>query len=291
MIMIRTITLFILIILNTRFSHANTCKEYPVLANPVYNPGMFCVLNTVVWFLYQYNLGNFAGFEIDFAEGGLYYDKDKGPNWWSYYFEEVKLGDPKKGVIKNYGGQDLINQDHFTQKNLKRHQVFNLIQKYIRPKKTILEKIKKFTYKNFKNYFVIGIHYRGTDKFQEAPRVTYEEVLEALNKIVDDRYDFRIFVATDEKQFLEFLLSKYPSNIVYQDMERSSDGTPIHLDPLTSRYKMGEEALIDCLILSKTNLLIRTDSRLSLWSAYFNPEVPVITLNSNYYLGRSPDGL
>ena len=59
-------------------------KEYLIINHPIYNPGMFCVLNTIAALLYQYEQHEFSGVEINFEEEGLYYDTNRGPNWWDY---------------------------------------------------------------------------------------------------------------------------------------------------------------------------------------------------------------
>ena len=43
-----------------------------------------------------------------------------------------------------------------------------------------------------------------------------------------------------------------------------------------------ENALIDCILLSKTDLLIRTSSNFSLASTFFNPKLPVIELSKRH---------
>jgi hypothetical protein len=49
-----------------------------------------------------------------------------------------------------------------------------------------------------------------------------------------------------------------------------------------SNYKKGEGALIDCLLLSRCNTLIRTTSFLSAWASIFNPKLPIVLVNRPY---------
>lgn len=263
----------------------STSKEYVVINNPCYNPGMFCVLNTVMGFLYFYDQGRYAGLRVDFANQGLYYDPRYGSNWWQYYFEPIELGKATdQATIKSYGGTDCILYDMFTQKDLTPLQVYELTQKYIRLRPHIQKKLNQFVDDYFGDYFIIGIHYRGTDKFQEAPRVAYEKVLEAIIDQINQLQlnHFKIFVATDEREFLSYIHSYFPQQILYQDIFRSSTRAPIHLNS-ENPCQIGEDALLDCLLLSRSQLLIRTASRLSLWSSYFNPDLPTISLNQAYY--------
>jgi hypothetical protein len=45
------------------------------------------------------------------------------------------------------------------------------------------------------------------------------------------------------------------------------------------RHRLGEDALIDALILSRSQALIRSTSFLSSWCSIFNPVLPVYLLN------------
>lgn len=271
---------------------ADDSKKYVIINHPVYNPGMFCVLNMVVAFLYQYEQGKYAGLKVDFGKNGLYYDANQGPNWWQYYFEPLQLGNRDEGVTIPFSDKN-CSLDNFTQKNLTRRQVFSLIQKHIKLKDNIQNELDVFVDNHFKKNNVIGIHYRGTDKHIEAPVVSYKKVKNTIDKEIKNRglKGYKLFVATDDQRFLDYLNLHFRENIICQDIYRSQDGTALHLNGSNHPYQLGKEALLDCLLLSKTELLIRTDSRLSLWSAYFNPKMKVITLNTNYYIGRTPDGL
>jgi len=64
---------------------------------------------------------------------------------------------------------------------------------------------------------------------------------------------------------------------------RSTDGYPLHINSFLDHYKCGEDALIDCILLSKGNFLIKTNSNLSQWATFFNPKVPFKELNKSFY--------
>ena len=50
-----------------------------------------------------------------------------------------------------------------------------LIAKYIRIKQDVIDEVNSFCTAYFGNH-VLGLHYRGTDKKDEAPRVDWEKV-------------------------------------------------------------------------------------------------------------------
>jgi hypothetical protein len=61
-------------------------------------------------------------------------------------------------------------------------------------------------------------------------------------------------------------------------MHRSLDGRPIDVVQGDNRAK-GEDAVMDCLLLSRCQYLVRTASNLSLCSTLFSPDMPVMLLN------------
>jgi hypothetical protein len=94
--------------------------------------------------------------------------------------------------------------------------------------------------------------------------------------------NIKIFVATDEEPFLEFMQKKFPGKVAAIDAIRSKNGAPIHTSARNG-YKKGEDALIDCILLSKCSKLYKMASNLSDVSMRFNPFVPVIHLNTCVY--------
>jgi hypothetical protein len=136
---------------------------------------------------------------------------------------------------------------------------------------------------HFGNFHVIGIHFRGTDKCGEAPRVPYEEVCAAVRTAIGvvGTEDWRLFVASDEQAFVDYMEDAFPDMVFSWETRRSTDGCPIDLR-MEDNYKKGEDAVMDCLLLSRCHQLIRTASDLSLCSTYFNPDIPVVLLNEEY---------
>ena len=253
-------------------------------ASPLREPGMFASANVVLGHIYLYEIGAYAGLSelaVDFGDSGLYFDPHYGPNWWNYYFEPIHLqiSEPQKSASQF---KDASFAAIHARWQLKRQQASALVKKYIHIKPSILEKAAQFIAHHFQNFFVLGVHYRGTDKEKEAPRVPYEEAIAAVADHIPSDQLYKIFVATDEAPFLHKMKKTFPGSVISYNAHRSNGLKPVHLSQPKSPYAIGEEALLDALILSHCDFLIRTSSNLSLWSTYFNPELPVKLLNRRY---------
>lgn len=256
--------------------------NFVVLLGPLNNAGMFHIFDRVVNLIKCYEAGDCQGIEVDFDTNGIYYEPSLGKNWWSYYYQPIKFG-------KKINAKTVVNAGSYIpfaqRKPAVRKEVFEVIQKHFHIKESIKAKIDTFEKENLKNNFVISVHYRGTDKIAESAYVPYEKVPENILKVMKMYGDkkYKIFVATDEQAFLDYLITLFGDRICYnKDALRSTNGNPVHLDKKLNRYKCGEDALIDCILLSRGNFLIRSSSNLSRWSTYFNPEIPVIELNTRY---------
>lgn len=213
----------------------------------------------------------YSGFEVDFKQNGIYYDPAYGPNYWSYYFKPLQVGDRSKNskvnIIREFKGVSPLRNEH-----LDKFLVNERVQKYIQLNEPLEEEIQNFVDLHFNDRYVIGVHYRGTDKSREAKRVSYQAVLkEILTEIDQAPENWHIFIATDEQPFLDHMVKLFPGRVSYlEGIERSDGKKPLHFHN-SSPYHQGKSAVMDCILLSKTDILLRTCSNLNRWSTYFNP--------------------
>lgn len=253
---------------------------YLVLNSPV-NAGFGAIFSSVLSALNMYDQGGYAGVHVD-LNSGIYLDPAQGPNWWEYFFEPIDIGD-KKAPHYIFSANDvahLVNQGF----PMPRERGYELIKKYIHLKPHLQKEMDAFITKNFKEYVVIGIHHRGTDKKLETPIIPYDTTLFHLNWLytnLSKKHKVRIFVATDDSDFLAYVKKRYPKKVIYNDFVRSVNGEPLHYndDFYSGNYQKGKEAVLDCLILSKCDWLVfPAASAFSMASLKFNPNLPAIPL-------------
>jgi len=128
----------------------------------------------------------------------------------------------------------------------------------------------------------LGIHFRGSDKFIEARRIAWDEIVSAARKALSYFGLSKLFVASDEIEFIAHMRLEFGSENVYAlDAKHfAQGGVGAHFsggDPL----EMGREALVTMLALSMCMACIRGSSHLSAWSKLMNPKLPVIMLNES----------
>ena len=127
-----------------------------------------------------------------------------------------------------------------------------------------------------------AVHFRGSDKFLEVPRVTTEAVLETVERDMDADKLERLFVATDEPAFLAQAQQRFGSAMFSIPLEAVSteDGRPAHFTDVDGETK-ALEALTTMIILSQSQLLVKTESLLSDWAT-------TLTSNQRVVLVRRP---
>lgn len=227
----------------------------------------------------------------------LYYQKEGyhgvTDNVWEYYFEpinSIKL----TNVENNSEEQQKLRKKCRTSKHFLKiprpydenydvildqdykKTIHALIKKYIKIKPFIHKKVTAFYFKNMNYKRVIGIHLRGTDKELEVKSVaTPVSICEEANSIAAKMGGgFTFFVATDEESLLQTAKSLLKGPVICYPSYRSLNGKPIHIDKHSySKALLGEEVLIEALLLSKCKYFIHTRSNVSTAVLLFNPEL------------------
>ena len=261
-----------------------------ILHVPGYHIRMFGMLHVIFGVLH---FAESRGHSVEInLEVGPYFDSERGTNWWAYYFEPSRFvftGQNMDGMdplkvdaiwrFARYGNTLSINAAHQVMSNLS-------VKDHIRAK------ADEFAAQNFVERHVIGVHYRGTDKVDqqdkgrpvEAVRVPYDYVFEYLATYDTSSY---FFVATDEAEFVTAMTERFGDRVLAYDAIRSQGGWAIHYEQRdSSPYQAGEDALVDCLLLSKCDHLVRTESALSRFSNIFNPVLRPINLTDRYNRDR-----
>ncbi len=261
-----------------------SCQESYVLTLPNYNPGMFSAFNMVLGALDWYDRGLITGLRIDFGNDGWYFDATRGNNWWNYYFAPITVGNSSAVISeKLFPTFKKIKFAYESQFEMSRERAYELISKYINVLPRIQQCVNSFYTEYFEGNCVIGVHYRGTDKLEAEP-VSYQEVVERIQHEIAGIQAgvIRLFVATDDERFAQYIKEQFPHMVVMQDALRGDSSTGVHMRMDFAPYQKGEQALIDCLLLSRCDLLIKMASNLSDCSTFFSPNLPVIKLNKSF---------
>ncbi len=261
--MIRNLILYIGTSLFVFVPHIHSSYAYLDTIDSNYN--IFQQLAIVVGLLDKYEEKEYAGLKVDFGTDGKYYSRFLGNNWWEYFFKKVEVGDTHKERcrIKKFE-KTALSCSTFQFDTERAHY---LIQKYIFIQPKIVKEIAAFETEYLNDSFTIGVNYiKNNTSAYSVPTVQYKLIYEILLVHLVEKPNVKIFVHTNDARFYAFLKVKHPDNVM-----RYKEETNFELPA-----DEAEHELINCLLLSKADLLICTPSRFSLTVSQFNPSLPMI---------------
>ena len=210
-------------------------------------------------------------------------------NAWEYYFEQVsthtyKEKDPQWQGFRDLDGKGVsLLKDLGEKYNTKKYrdQMHKIIKKFIQIKPSVLKKVDQFYQKHMDGIITIGLHIRGTDKFTEVKPVSLDAFFQAAREAAKNYPNCQFFIATDEASILEEAQRKLPGKVIYYDSYRSVNGKPLHTHTKGySKAKLGEEILIEALLLSRCDVFIHTVSNVSMCVLFINPDINNILLRA-----------
>ncbi|HOE44139.1 MAG TPA: hypothetical protein PLB25_21290, partial [Rhodoferax sp.] len=127
----------------------------------------------------------------------------------------------------------------------------------------------------------LGLHYRGTDKNKslgETNFVSEDDFLALAKDFVATHPEIKtIFVATDENAFVEQVRPQHPGLDIF-----NSGRVTHHKDLLSeNNFAKGDHALLDCLLLSRCQYLLKSQSALSGFAKVLNPRLEAYRVSAN----------
>ncbi len=260
-------------------------KREPLVVNSVRDHrGLFSYLTCLLALLEKYGEKGVPVY-VDWSGAGNYRETARGTNVFEYFFDQpmVRAARDHHDVIEDTEGRDIL-PDFFNRKIYSfdpevRAKASRLLRKYIRVSPAILAKVEAFASRAFSNQ-VLGVHVRSTDQYfgghlhgQVLPLDAY---LDQIDRAVHSGGYTRIFAASDDGNVIEFLRDNY-RNVVTYDSVRSHNGKALHLDAATAGYRIGEEVLVESLILSQCQFFIASPSNVSSMATFWNPDLPFVS--------------
>jgi hypothetical protein len=245
---------------------------------------------------------------------GYFHDPQHGENVWEYYFEPVagmsstELDRLQPELIQRFPPPV---QRHVSIGDDPRHPSVDgpetdrwyegrradgvrLVREYVRVRPHVLAKVDQFHASEMSGHTVLGVHIRTTDKGFRRDGSRYDfpdyaarivppaEYWPYVDKFIAAHPDCKIFVGTDSQQALEEFRLHYPGRVLSYGDTRSTNATnTMHVND-GRNYVKGENVLIDCLLLSRTNFLLRCQSNVGEMATFFNPDLRAIDLNRRH---------
>ena len=208
----------------------------------------------------------------------IYNEKNKvngTKNSWLYYFDQISKFSLKevyksKNVIltKNRFYKTFTHNIYYNKKIIK-------FKNKIKIKKKLIIKAQNFINKySLDKQKTLGIHYRGTSYKDAANHPfppTFKQLSIKIDKLIKTHNFTKIYFATEDKGMFDLVIKKYGKEICYYRSFRSKkDDAFKKYTRHNHRYKLGEEILIESLILSKCHTFLFVETNVSSFVRFIN---------------------
>jgi len=216
----------------------------------------------------------------------LYLERGRGPSFLQYFFDGPIFTETQRSLIRRSSMprfESFAEIYGWSREDYPRlADSGTLFRRYYSLRQQIKAEADAFAAVNFKAGATLGVHYRGTDKVSEASFVPFEHTLQSIRQYITSHPEIKVvFVSADIADYIDFIRHSLPDvRIIYRNSEaRSTNALPIHLSRIGSPYQNALDALLNCLLLSKCDVLFKTMSNLSGWAKVFNPSLKVYLMN------------
>tara|TARA_B100000780_G_scaffold268271_1_gene226063 strand:- start:695 stop:1669 length:975 start_codon:yes stop_codon:yes gene_type:complete len=206
-------------------------------------------------------------------------------NSWEYYFNKIN----KVNINNVYKSKNYIfceEKNIFTKNNKFHYSLKKIFTKNIKINNNILKRYLYYKNKIFnkKDQF-LGIHFRGTDMKYSThhPLPLTRKQVDKKVKYLMSKYNLnKIFLVTEDTKNFNFFINNFKDyKILYIDNFRTSKTLAFDEDYRKNhKYKMGEEALINSLLLSNCNVLISTQTGITDFAHFINPSLKFLKINN-----------
>jgi hypothetical protein len=265
--------------------------------------GFFCELQKVVIDLIHCDKYDIYDVVPNWRDPFYPFKDDPSENGWDLFFQSIpqKVPAEQEKIVVPWIDRHEIHGRHCTAQWVLydrylpyREYVHGIMNKYFKVKDHIIEQLNEFYSKNMEGYYCIGVHIRfSAAHAREVPggkNPLLSEYYAEINQIIREKQGIpiKIFLATDSNLVVRHCRAHYKDLLYYPQAPRSiGEEDPMFilpfkdLDQFNQRrpgYKAGLYVLLDCLTLSKCDVMIHTTSNFTSFVSFFNPSIKSVYL-------------
>lgn len=207
---------------------------------------------------------------IDRSKQYEYHKNDSVTNLIPYYFKESAEGfEVPNGVQINSDG---VYSQFCDYRTIQFDMMNSYLSKYFQPSERVKSRESEF----IKKYQIspentCAIFYRGNDKARETVIASYSEFISQAEAVKAENPNIEFLVQTDEAEFLELFLGKFPDAKYISEIPRISkqDNWVTQVIDRDSRPDFGVDFFSAVLILAKCKSLITHSGNCGFWSVLY----------------------
>lgn len=208
-------------------------------------------------------------------------------NSWEYYFKNINNNSLDE-IYKSENFKFCEDKNIITKNNKFNSSLKQIYNSYIKINKNILIKYQTHKSKIFKKKEkTLGIHFRGTDmKYSPGHPLppSKKQIKENINSLTKKYSLKKIFLVTEDKNNFHFVTNNFKNLQIFHIKNYKTSklkAFDINYRKL-HKYKMGEEALLNSLLLSNCDLVLSSQTGISDFAKFINPTLKLIKINNGF---------
>lgn len=208
--------------------------------------------------------------EVDFSKMFKMYKDFPGQDVYNMYF---KFNESQELNINEISKINYNKTSLFDYKNEDLASIEPVIQKWFHPSDLVLDYAQFFIKKyEIDTSRTLAICFRGTDKFIDIEEPSYESFISHVPSIMQNKELDRVFIQTDQTQFIDFFKSSYPNIPVFSIQEIPTTRSKKHLyKGIIQKNKVTHAQMFLAVmqILSRCKFLINHTGNVARWIATY----------------------
>jgi len=208
----------------------------------------------------------------------LYNEKEEingTTNSWEYYFRPVS----KYSLKEVYQSKNVFFASGKYPQGMsycitENPGLYRIYSKYIALQKDVVKKIDEYCRQIGFQDKILGIHFRGQEQKYATGHSfppTEAQMFRYTDEIIQKYGIVKIFLVTEDQDYLNLFVKKYGDKVFYTDMFRTHKVNAYKLHPRNHHmYLLGKEVLVDAVLLSKCTGLLCGDSNVSEMARFLN---------------------
>ena len=219
------------------------------------------------------------------------YGQPADGNLWEHFFEPLSFpaAPPLERITQEYADYGMTGMRAYRMYKRGgrwRHDYGRAYHEHIRVRPAILDRVEEIWRSGMAGRFCVGVHIRHRDHSHECPRPIPEpdEFVERATRFASRGDRAVVFLATDAPRAVEPFETAFGERLVIQqnvERERVSRGQP-QVGMRDPRVELGEQVLVDALLLARCNVVLHTVSNIATAAGYMNPAMRMVYCEPAY---------
>ena len=168
---------------------------------------------------------------------------------------------------------------------LQYNSIIPIIQKYFYMSNDINNIITNIEQKyNIEYDNICVLFYRGNDKNTETKICGYDEYIDYANLVLEENPNIKFLIQSDETEFIEFILKKFPNNSFYfKDEIRhiKSCNSTVDVEMKSQNYLFSKYYLAITIVMSKCKYIVCGSGNCSMWIMFYRGHCKNVYQNLN----------